>query len=232
MPSYEPVTALIRGLAVLDAMAGQAASTIRGLHAATGIPKPTLVRILETLSFAGYVEAEAGGYRLTRRQPVAASRPPNRPAPKAGTIAALLANFEENSGWPAVFAKPGAGGMRSASSRFAMPFLTSAAGRAYLSRCDEAERTRWLATSPELADSARRQTFSDQLAVIRSRGYARGQTEIDPTLIALAAPVSHAGTVVGAVVLMAARDAISMAELEHGHASDLRKLAEALGATV
>jgi len=55
MPTYEPVTAILRGLAVLETIAAKGPVAIKDLHAATGLPKSTLVRLIETLIHAGYV---------------------------------------------------------------------------------------------------------------------------------------------------------------------------------
>ncbi|MBN9009232.1 MAG: helix-turn-helix domain-containing protein, partial [Rhizobiales bacterium] len=44
-----------RGLAVLRAMNARMHSTLADLHRDTGLPKPTVFRILETLRDEGYV---------------------------------------------------------------------------------------------------------------------------------------------------------------------------------
>lgn len=66
--SYQPVESVRRALMVLRAFSSRSISTISSLHEETGIPKPTIVRMLETLMFEGYVARDnmCGGYRLTR----------------------------------------------------------------------------------------------------------------------------------------------------------------------
>jgi IclR family transcriptional regulator, mhp operon transcriptional activator len=55
MKSYEPIGAVLRGLHVLRALNKSGPMTVGELHKSTGIAKPTVVRIIETLQHAGYV---------------------------------------------------------------------------------------------------------------------------------------------------------------------------------
>lgn len=61
------IRSIERALTVLQEMNLQPYSSIAHLHARTGLPKPTLVRILQTLEHAGYVENDrrVGGYQLS-----------------------------------------------------------------------------------------------------------------------------------------------------------------------
>lgn len=61
------IRSIERVLEVLVELNRQPFSTIAGLHAATGLPKPTLVRILRTLEEQGYVDNDPrlGGYQVT-----------------------------------------------------------------------------------------------------------------------------------------------------------------------
>ncbi len=65
--SYPPVMAVCRSLDVLRAVNRLRIASVSGLHAETGIPKPTVVRMLETLMAEGYVVRDnmCGGYRVT-----------------------------------------------------------------------------------------------------------------------------------------------------------------------
>src|SRR5690606_24469019 len=67
--SYEPVQAVQRALTLLRAVSRQRVSTISSLFKDTGIPKPTIVRMLETLIIEGYVvrDNRCGGYLVTNR---------------------------------------------------------------------------------------------------------------------------------------------------------------------
>jgi IclR family transcriptional regulator, mhp operon transcriptional activator len=65
--SYQPVEAVIKALSILRFVSTLRIASIADLHAVTGIAKPTIVRMLETLMHAGYVAKDRtfGGYRVT-----------------------------------------------------------------------------------------------------------------------------------------------------------------------
>lgn len=67
--SYPPVAAVRRALGILRAVNRLRIATINGIHAETGIPRPTIVRMLETLMGEGYVARDnmCGGYRVTHQ---------------------------------------------------------------------------------------------------------------------------------------------------------------------
>ena len=65
--SYPPVEAACRVLDVLRSVNERRIATVNGIHEKTGIPKSTVVRMLETLMAEGYVARDnmCGGYRVT-----------------------------------------------------------------------------------------------------------------------------------------------------------------------
>ncbi|MAE96074.1 MAG: transcriptional regulator [Deltaproteobacteria bacterium] len=67
MPSYRPLQSLARSLEVLRLLNLRPLTSVAALHRDSGLPKPTLVRILETLVHEGYVlrDPSGGGYRVT-----------------------------------------------------------------------------------------------------------------------------------------------------------------------
>lgn len=67
--SYEPVRALQRGLLVMQALSQSKEATAAQLAGHVGIPRPTVIRILETLEDMGFIErsASTGHWRLTHR---------------------------------------------------------------------------------------------------------------------------------------------------------------------
>ncbi len=69
MPSYRPVQSVQRALTVLVHLNQRPLASIAELHEATGLPKPTLVRLLETLESEGFVSRDPGRpvYRITSR---------------------------------------------------------------------------------------------------------------------------------------------------------------------
>ncbi len=69
MAGSDPVQPVVRALQLLEALNRQSASSLGELHAATGLPKPTLLRMLATLMAAGYAAriSSQAGYRVTER---------------------------------------------------------------------------------------------------------------------------------------------------------------------
>jgi IclR family mhp operon transcriptional activator len=67
--SYPPVEAVCRALDVLRAVNKLGIASVNSIHQVTGFPKPTVVRMLETLSAEGYVARDnmCGGYWVTSR---------------------------------------------------------------------------------------------------------------------------------------------------------------------
>jgi IclR family mhp operon transcriptional activator len=65
--SYPPVQAVCRALDVLRAVNRLRIASIQQIHKTTGFPKPTIVRMLETLLAEGYVARDnmCGGYCVT-----------------------------------------------------------------------------------------------------------------------------------------------------------------------
>ncbi|KQX38100.1 hypothetical protein ASD04_10755 [Devosia sp. Root436] len=65
--SYPPVNSVLRALHVLKVVNTKAIATVNSIHAETAIPRPTVVRMLETLMHEGYIVRDnmCGGYRVT-----------------------------------------------------------------------------------------------------------------------------------------------------------------------
>lgn len=67
MVASNPVEPLVRALKLLEALNRKSASSLGDLRAATGLPKPTLIRLLDTLIATGYAAriSSQAGYRIT-----------------------------------------------------------------------------------------------------------------------------------------------------------------------
>lgn len=65
--SYPPVKSVCRALDVLRTVSKLQIASVTAIHEQTGFPKPTVVRMLETLRSEGYVARDnmCGGYRVT-----------------------------------------------------------------------------------------------------------------------------------------------------------------------
>lgn len=189
----KPVRVIARAVAVLRALDGREMRSLAELHAATGLPKPTLLRLLGALEAEQLVwRAMADGrYRsrvaIARAPPIAA-----RHARLAAVAAPHLAKLNERVFWPSDLAVRA--GLQITlletsrrESRFLMhrdplgtriDLLLSAAGRAVLAYLPPAERDRLL-DALTARPSARmdrapvdRPAVLRMLAQTRSRGYA------------------------------------------------------------
>jgi hypothetical protein len=68
MASYQPVTAVLRGLGVLAATSRlDGRATLAEIHRLTGLDKSTILRMLETLEHAGFIvrNDERRSYQVT-----------------------------------------------------------------------------------------------------------------------------------------------------------------------
>jgi len=69
MTSFSPVRAVERTLLILEHLNKNRVTRVSDLHNATGLPKPTIVRLLQTLEQTGYVSNDPrhGGYQVTSK---------------------------------------------------------------------------------------------------------------------------------------------------------------------
>ena len=67
MASFPPVQSVVRAIELLQALNRQPVSTVDMLHRQTGFPKPSIVRLLQTLEAKGLVRhaPQPGAYFLT-----------------------------------------------------------------------------------------------------------------------------------------------------------------------
>ncbi|MCC7167330.1 MAG: helix-turn-helix domain-containing protein, partial [Rhodospirillales bacterium] len=178
---------LERGLALLTALNRLGLCQVRDLHRATGLPKPTIVRLLESLIGLGYVtRLPGGGYEVTAKLQMLApaSEPAERLLKAAGPALAWL---RRESIWPADLAVfdqdamrvidvgrgPG-GPFADRRPGYRLPLAGSALGRAYLAFCPEDERRNLLerAGREPLLDRSGGNELPLLLEMVRRKGYA------------------------------------------------------------
>jgi IclR family transcriptional regulator, mhp operon transcriptional activator len=188
--SYPPVESVCRALEVLKVVNSQRIASVSEIFERTGIPKPTIIRMLETLMAEGYVARDnmCGGYRVTCRvselssgyegisRVIELSRP-------------LAINLTRMTKWPsgigvvdgddvAIQFWTGAISPWSTDTLIGRrtDLLNSAMGRAYLAFCPEEERERRLArfrADPERSfGEAEERRFRLLLETVREQGYA------------------------------------------------------------
>jgi IclR family mhp operon transcriptional activator len=157
MAEPKTIRALERGLQVLGVLRASPISSLHHLHLTTGMPKPTLLRILHTLDQAGLVSRRLvdGQYRLSTYTGEVRKR--DRHERVAEAAAPVLIRLCDKVKWPSDLFVPAGDHMeKRESSRPHSPFvlqsnrdqqvgwgvgwLLTGVGRAYLAWCPEKER--------------------------------------------------------------------------------------------
>lgn len=232
MNNYKPVTAILRGFIILEIINENCPCTIRYLHKKTGLPKPTLVRILETLTHAGYVRKDPsdGSYSLTPRV-LLLSNGYDLNDQLVSLAAPILRDFRRSVPWPsdlAVFDRdamvivdtsrePGVMALnRSIGTR--MPMLASALGRAYLAFCSKSQRAAiidMLQTSPNPLERAALdpETTNATLDRYREQGYSVNDKDLSPQTCGIGIPIRVGGNVIACLNMIALADVTTPGQL-------------------
>lgn len=243
MPSDAVIEPIRRAFTVLEALNRRRSTTLAVLAAETGLPRPTLVRLLKTLMALGYASrvSREAGYRLT-----------DHVLTLAGGVrfidhlvdAAIphMSRFTAEHGWPLYLATLSAGAMairHSTATESPMsfegsgynrksPMLVGALGRAWLAFCSESERRTILRgigarQGPALAET---------LAGIRCDGYAFTRP-LRPTRIhGMAVPILGKDRVLGSLSMRFPRSAMSEEEVGERFGKRLAALARGIAADV
>ena len=193
MPRVEMIRGLARGLRVLQVLQSQSTSSLHDIHLATRIPKPSLLRILNTLEHAGVVSRRLadGHYRISAFTGIGRKR--DRHGRVAEAAAPVLDRLRQKVLWPSDLLVPAGDHMeRRETSQAHSPFffyatdrnrvgqrvgwLLTGVGRAYLAFCSDKERNeilRRLRVSNKPEDSLARdpKRLDRILAEVRQRGY-------------------------------------------------------------
>ena len=224
--------------------------TVVDLHRATGISRPAVHRIVDSLCTFGYVERVNGqsSVRLTSQilSLSAGYKPENRMAEQAMPV---LEQLQKRIRWPHTFATPdgemmviqattrhhnpfvfdrGRTGLR-------LPFLSTAIGCVYLAHCGEDEREGVLRRlqSHDLRD----EMFEDTLASARYRianagekGFALRSGGEPERTTTIAVPVIVFSTAVGALCTTFPTSAIALEEACAKYVPELREAARNIAA--
>ncbi|MBT6093614.1 MAG: helix-turn-helix domain-containing protein [Rhodospirillaceae bacterium] len=242
MSSYAPVTALVRGLDVLHAL-----NTLGGdggvgaIHEMTGIPKPTVVRILETLIYAGFVSriSATKSYGLTAKC-MALSNGFDTYDYLLRQAAPILDVLRGRLVWPSDLAVFDSNAMviietsrrigtlsfnRTVGSR--VPVMATAIGRCFLAFADSDTRRRILADlavsdNPYDALARTPDQANKLLDTIRERGFATSDQEYMSSTRAIAFPIFFNGQVLATVNVFVIADAMGLDQLIDRYSPILR----------
>lgn len=257
MPSFDPVTAVARALEVLRIINQRGSAAVVEIRREIDMPKPTVVRMVETLIHEGYVvrDADRPVYSPTGKC-LLLSNGFDRESRLKQVSAPILAEFRRKVGWPYSLAFFDATAMvevassreiggTSAADRLAgrrIPMQASSLGRAYLAFCSPEERAQILQRMSALnaAQPGGEIISSDlerELAATMARGYSRADPEFLRTLYdaqveAFGAPIFVSGKVTASVNVTFLPTAVSLEEAERTLVPELLAAARAIGTAI
>lgn len=247
MPSYARVESAWRTLELLKQLNRQNISSVDHLHRATGLPKPTVVRLLETLIAAGYVtnDKRQGGYRITSQvQSLSCGFQGDVPVVEAARPWAI--EFTRRFQWPVAVAifKVDAVVVRfstiadspvspfHATINMRLQLLTRGLGRAYLAFCPRSERDFILdilaqSSDPEDAGARDRAGALAMLRRIRALGFAERSPEVEPTSsTTVAVPIMQGADVLATVGFTYFRSVVPARRARGAYVAALQEMAE------
>lgn len=247
MSSTASVRALTRGLEILRALNLGNGLSARQLAETTGLPRPTVYRLLGTLCEAGYAARDATGdrYRVTNRV-LGLSDGFDDEAWVVEIAIPLMKDLCDDIVWPVSLATLDRNAMLvrvttdgqspltlthfSAGDR--LPVLEAATGRAYLAFCSEARREAVLdvlARSDDPADemARNRPQVHQMLKDTRARGFAIRERGPFKTA-SLAVPIRAASGVVASLSMRYLDSAMELSESVERYVGPLRAAADAI----
>jgi IclR family mhp operon transcriptional activator len=239
------VRGLTRGLAILRALNENNYATALQLSRITGLPRPTVYRLLDTLIAAGYVAhgPRPDIYRLTIAVR-ALSDGFNDEAWMTDVAAPIIAELGQTIVWPTDIATFDRDAMvvretTHASSPlsinrekagFRVPVLLSSLGLVYLANVNEAERDTILRTiagsdRPDAALARDRRSVSALLAQVRKRGYGFREGGISPKTGSIAVPVMWRDRPIACINLHYILSAMAMEQVAERYLAPMRAAA-------
>lgn len=228
MRSYPPVEAVQRAIEILRIVNQLRVASVKDIFSATGFPKPTIVRMLETLIADGYVARDdmCNGYRVTSRVQelnagygsvslvIEASRPwlidltqrlkwPCGISTREGNSLVLQFSTAAISPWSYPYTRVGA----------LMDVMGTASGRVYLAFCTDEERESILehyTSNPAHQGLEHTIDLEGLLQRVRRDGYALRDRNLAPLrTLSLAMPIRVDGRVLAVSSISFYRSAVS-----------------------
>lgn len=235
-----PVRALSRGLQVLIALNELAPATVARVTNVTGLPKATVIRLIQTLKAEGYVADGEAGYEPTPKVRLLAGALADQSLmlQVSRPILSALADIVK---WPCdLMVRDGLSMLIEATNRDTAPIglkrfeqrrfslLRSASGTMWLLHLGTAERERLIRAALPLQDGDETpETVAARLARARERGYglARYDAPIDGTT-AISVPALLRGRPIACLSLIFLEGAVSEAQIDAKLLPELKRAAE------
>jgi len=239
----EPVR---RSFAVLEVLSRRRSTTLGMLTGETGLPRPTVVRLLHTLIALGYAArvSRAQGYRLTDRV-LGLAESIRFVDHLVDAAIPHMRRFTEEHGWPLYLATISQGAIvirhstapespmafEGAGLNLRRPVLISALGRAWLAFCPEEERR---AILRDIGPLTRRQEMAvdEVLERVRRDGVAFTQPPRPTRLQGMAAAIRRGPRVLGSLSMRFTRSAMSDIDAGQRFGRRLQSLARAIAVDV
>jgi IclR family mhp operon transcriptional activator len=246
------VRALERGLALLVAMNRRKLPSVVELARDTRLPRPTVYRLLETLSRAGFVTRSRSMDRYYLARQVRTLSDGFADDDWIADIAApLMTQFTRQLVWPVALLTFEEGRMlvrettHEASALSIdhgmvgrrLPMLRTAAGRSYLAFCPDNEGhaiLEMLSHSKAPEDQGARETrlLTKLFDSIRAKGYATQDREINPKATGIAVPIRLGARVLGSMSVIWIASALTIEEAEKQLLRPLTSLASGIADAV
>ncbi|HEY4167240.1 MAG TPA: helix-turn-helix domain-containing protein [Reyranella sp.] len=239
----EPVR---RSFAVLEALSRRRSSTLGVLVAETGLPRPTVVRLLHTLIALGYATRLSclQGYRLTDRV-LGLSESIRYVDHLVDGAIPHMSRFTSEHGWPLYLATLSYGAIvirhstapespmsfEGAGLNARRPVLTSALGRVWLAFCPEEERR---AILRDIGGLTRRQeaALAEVLKRVRREGVAFTEPPRPTRLHGMAVAIRGGERMLGSLSMRFPRSAMGEPEVQQRFGRRLQAVARAIAADV
>jgi len=200
-----------RTVGVIRALNEHHGARVSDLTHVTGIPRPSLYRVLETLCALGYARRRGDDERYELTALVRSLSDGFNDESWVREIALpVMESLQHEIVWPTDLATFFGDAMylRETTRRrspltidnamvgLRLPMLRSATGRVYLAYCSDAEREAILdnlacSTAPEDAGARDRRHIRNMLSLTRRNGYGQQHGEIFPKTAAIAVPIMH-----------------------------------------
>jgi IclR family mhp operon transcriptional activator len=239
----EPVR---RSFAVLEALSHRRSTTLSVLTGETGLPRPTVVRLLHTLIALGYAArvSREQGYRLTDRV-LGLAESIRFVDHLVDAAIPHMRRFTEEHGWPLYLATISQGAIvirhstapdspmafEGAGLNLRRPVLISALGRAWLAFCPDEERGTILR---DVGGVTRRQeaAFEAVLERVRRDGVAFTQPPRPTRLQGMAVAIRRGPRVLGSLSMRFPRSAMTEEAAAQRFGKRLQAVARAIAADV
>lgn len=249
MSSSPPVRSVVRALDLLQALNRQAVSTLDVLHAQTRIPKPTLVRLLQTFEGRGIVKhaPQHGAYFLTSGVRSLASGYHSEPM-IVEAAAPLMDEFTLRVKWPMAVAmlednamvvrystiplSPLA--MKHSTINVRLSLVSRAIGRAYLAFCTPEQQEALLqgvmkSLTPEDEAVRDREALQRVLEQVHEAGYALRDPQVWPATNTLAVPLFDSRGVAASLGMTFFSSTMKPEQAVERYLPDLQQLAGRVG---